>query len=234
MTEPQLDLFGGATPAHAIEWPRALQELARRELADGRHLDADEAGAIVHALEGLHDAGLRCPYDATVGREALRRLRRREGRAEGQTRSPRLADTPTAGPRARVADPETSHEAAATIAPAALRKSQEALLRVYRDLGGMSDDRLVDVYAERADDGDVPRQSPSGIRTRRNELVGLGLVHDSGRKTILEGSGRRAIVWDLTPAGATGWRPGRVAGTIEAGGTDVRPQVCQDDPEPDL
>lgn len=38
--------------------------------------------------------------------------------------------------------------------------------------------------------------SPSGARTRRKELVDLGLVEDTG-VTILTKSGRGAIVWRM-------------------------------------
>lgn len=124
------------------------------------------------------------------------------------------------------------------IAPKALRDSQEAVLRLLRELGEMSDDLLVERYQAVAEEGNVSRQSPSGIRSRRSELVELGLVRDSGRKVILEPSGRRAIVWELTAAGASGWRPSRVAGSIESSfldgpGTSVRTEA-EYDPEPDL
>jgi hypothetical protein len=42
-----------------------------------------------------------------------------------------------------------------------------------------------------------PRQSPSGIRSRRAELTDLGLIIDSGRRTVTP-SGRPCIVWTLS------------------------------------
>jgi hypothetical protein len=41
-----------------------------------------------------------------------------------------------------------------------------------------------------------PRQSESGLRTRRRELVDMGLVVDTGRTETLP-SGRKAIVWGV-------------------------------------
>jgi hypothetical protein len=44
----------------------------------------------------------------------------------------------------------------------------------------------------------IPRQSESGIRTRRKELVERGLVEDTGRRDILV-SGRKSIIWKVKP-----------------------------------
>ena len=72
--------------------------------------------------------------------------------------------------RARSADPDTSHAAAASLAPDKIRLSQHAVLRHLRRNGPMTDTELVDTF-----DGKI-FQSPSGLRTRRKELVDRGLV----------------------------------------------------------
>ena len=89
---------------------------------------------------------------------------------------------------ARNTDPETSHEAAATVR---VRTSQ---LAVYALLchGPATDEQL----AERADQMGVV-MSPSGLRSRRCELVRMGWVCDTGRREITA-SGRRSIVWEIT------------------------------------
>lgn len=91
--------------------------------------------------------------------------------------------------RARSADPDTSHAAAASLAPDKIRLSQHAVLRHLRRHGPMTDTEMVDSF-----DGKI-YQSPSGLRTRRKELVDRGLVIDTGKRETLE-SGRSAIVWD--------------------------------------
>jgi len=94
-------------------------------------------------------------------------------------------------PSARRSDPETSHAAAASVR--ALRRNQLAVLRVIVLNTSLTDEVLAVRYKG-------PPQSPSGLRTRRNELVALGLVHDSGTRQALR-SGRSGIIWAPTPAG---------------------------------
>jgi hypothetical protein len=61
----------------------------------------------------------------------------------------------------------------------------------------MTDTKLVELYGLGTEEGECPKQSPSGIRTRRSELVEEGIVKDSGRLETLP-SNRKAIVWELT------------------------------------
>lgn len=91
---------------------------------------------------------------------------------------------------ARRTDPLTSHLAAASITSERIRKSQAEVLQLLA-LGPSCDEGI----AERALTYNV-RQSPSGLRTRRNELVDLGQVIDSGERVRLR-SGRMSIVWGL-------------------------------------
>jgi hypothetical protein len=94
-------------------------------------------------------------------------------------------------PRARRYDPSTSHEAAASVNN--VRESQLYILRLLRSRGPSTDEELWRC---------IPNNiiSVSGARSRRSELVGLGLVKDSGirRKTK---ANRQTIVWEVTPTG---------------------------------
>lgn len=95
-------------------------------------------------------------------------------------------------PVARTTDPETSHEAAASVRD--IRASQKQVFDLLATLvGGATDDELIR-YARRCG----VMQSDSGLRTRRAELVRLGLVRDSGRRgyTALL---RRSIIWEVVP-----------------------------------
>jgi len=92
---------------------------------------------------------------------------------------------------ARRTDPETSHEAAASVEN--LRASQHAVWALLREIGPSTDEELAEAVRQ------SPRFliSPSGLRTRRHELVDAGLVHDTGQRKILA-TGRRAVVWAAT------------------------------------
>lgn len=98
--------------------------------------------------------------------------------------------------KARKSDPVTSHEAAGSITAVKLRESQHAVLRVLGKLrAGATDETIAEKYYEMvAFDHGYPYQSPSGLRTRRAELVKAGLVEDAGKRKRLA-SGRNAIVW---------------------------------------
>lgn len=108
----------------------------------------------------------------------------------GQAFQPTLLDDATA--HARRDDPETSHAAAASLTSQRLRQSQREVLLAMRALGPCSDTTLLDRYPGFG----LSHQSPSGLRTRRAELVARGLVVDSGKRERLP-TGRMAIVWEV-------------------------------------
>lgn len=99
--------------------------------------------------------------------------------------------------RTRTGDPETSLEAAESVKEITLK--QNAVLWLLRTMGPMTDTLLNARYNETSSGAQVfphlPRQSDSGLRARRSELVTRNLVRDTGRKKKLP-SGRRAIVWE--------------------------------------
>lgn len=96
---------------------------------------------------------------------------------------------------ARSTDPETSHAAAASVGD--LRLSQASVLRFLTAFGPMSDELLCTIYDKFWRQYEYPQQSPSGIRSRRAELVRLGLVVDTGEKVEMT-TGRMAKVWGAT------------------------------------
>lgn len=85
--------------------------------------------------------------------------------------------------KARPKDPESSHEAARQ-ASNKLRDSQESVLRLFRVMGEMSDEQLVEEYtaAMGTYPGLYPPQTPSGLRTRRHELVLCEKIVYTGRR----------------------------------------------------
>lgn len=104
--------------------------------------------------------------------------------------------------KARTTDPITSHEAVAPKTEATLNEQQQAVMRVLLASGGRACDRdLVFLYRHHRDRGrlDLPPQTESGIRTRRNELVKSGKIADLGLKVTLD-TGRKAIVWHAVEA----------------------------------
>jgi hypothetical protein len=187
----------------------ALRELGR--------LDDDEAGAIVHERRGKHSRDTRCTYCTVDGRHVLTSLRAhglaKQRRGDGwidPNHSTEYSQDDRHTPRARRTDPATSHAAARSVRD--LRESQLAVLLTFHKHGPMHDELLVTRY----DYGDAPRQSDSGLRTRRRELYDLGLLRSAGltAKTVC---GRDSAVWELTDQGRTeAERHGRVSDALDA------------------
>jgi hypothetical protein len=99
---------------------------------------------------------------------------------------------------ARRTDPATSHAAASSVEN--LRETQRAVLELVTHEGPMTDEELARAYEIQMVHQEWRHQSPSGLRTRRSELVQKGLLEDSGEKRVMW-TGRKAIVWQLaTPS----------------------------------
>lgn len=89
---------------------------------------------------------------------------------------------------ARRTDPGTSHAAARSVEN--LRPRQLAILETLRRCGPLTDEGIAMRYVG-------PLQSPSGMRTRRRELVDAGLVEDTGERSRTR-AGRSTILWGAT------------------------------------
>lgn len=88
---------------------------------------------------------------------------------------------------ARNSDPSTSVEAADK-ASDGLTHKQQIVLDVMTAYGQpLTDEQLVDM---------LPRWSPSGVRSRRAELVERGLVVNSGATTLTR-MGNKTIIWKV-------------------------------------
>ena len=104
-------------------------------------------------------------------------------------------------PVARNTDPDTSHAAALSVGD--LRPRQMAVYEILADAGdrGMTDEELLDAYQRCSGAAyGQPRQSPSGIRTRRAELVAGRLAVRTGERRRMK-TGRMAQVWRTVEAG---------------------------------
>ncbi len=99
-----------------------------------------------------------------------------------------LSQQPVTVAHARSTDPDTSHEAARSVGK--IRESQQAIFAFLREYGAHTDEEIWETFEHSG-------ISPSGARTRRSELVTMGLVRDSGQRKRLQ-TGRRAIVWEVT------------------------------------
>lgn len=104
---------------------------------------------------------------------------------------------PFARAMARTTDPDTSHAAAASVTD--LTGKQSAVLRVLTVLternGGATDEQIADAYFTDIPWEKLPEQSPSGLRTRRNELWKRGLVRQTEERRRNR-AGRRCVVWE--------------------------------------
>jgi hypothetical protein len=93
-------------------------------------------------------------------------------------------------PQARRTDPQTSHDAAKSVKD--INKTKQAILSLLRK--HQSDMQLVANYSKLVRQNKAPRASESGIRSRRAELVKLGLVKDTGKRDK-SAANRQMIVW---------------------------------------
>jgi len=99
---------------------------------------------------------------------------------------------------ARPTDPQTSWDAARSLTDEDISDTQREILEVFAVIGPMTDEELIEMAETMG-----MRRSPSGIRTRRNELVETGIVEDTGQRRPTR-SGRQAVVWDLKRHRQTG------------------------------
>lgn len=96
---------------------------------------------------------------------------------------------------ARETDPDTSRQAAASISQDSMRETQRMVLAILERYGPSCDEDIATYAAQLTEHEGWPRQSPSGLRSRRAELVAAGLVRDSGERTRTS-TGRQTIVWE--------------------------------------
>lgn len=101
-----------------------------------------------------------------------------------------MTDEPRA--YARRPDPETSWEAANSVA--GIRESQWLIWKMLRHSGPKTDQQLFPLVMEYHMEYFQKPISKSGCRTRRSELVTLGLVEHTGDFAKTEG-GRPTRIW---------------------------------------
>lgn len=92
---------------------------------------------------------------------------------------------------ARHTDPQTSHDAAATVKN--ITQTKQHILQIL-SLGDRTDEELISKYKIWGEANGWKPISESGIRSRRADLVKAGLVIDSGKTKTLP-TGRQAIIW---------------------------------------
>ena len=96
---------------------------------------------------------------------------------------------------ARNTDPETSHEAAASVK--GLGAARDAVLWMFKRHGNLCDTELIYYYKSYVGSRRVPVQSDSGIRSRRAELVKSGHLIATHQYATLK-TGRRSVIWGYT------------------------------------
>ena len=122
-------------------------------------------------------------------------------RGQSFSRNSRLMTTthpPTSITPARATDPSTSHDAAEHAATnpahaptAPLSESERAVLDAFVLFGAMTDEVLLQSYHRWRMHNNWPRQSDSGLRTRRKTLVTKGYLAEHDR--ALNSAGRKVM-----------------------------------------
>lgn len=144
------------------------------------------------------------PRRATEGREkaravakALRVERDRVTQTEKAREPTVVTSRPTgaaAGPLARPADPETSHEAAAKQTRSKRAVNQIEVQGILRSRGPINHLELIQIARTLGS-----KQSDSGLRTRCNELVHAGLARWTGEWRKSTVTGNRMRLWEALP-----------------------------------
>ena len=102
--------------------------------------------------------------------------------------------------KTRNTDPQTSRAAAASVK--GMTAKRRAVLALFKVKRSMTDEELVVEYSKVRFRNEWPDQSESGLRTRRSELVTLGMLTqgktlDGKPRVVVGGNGRKRIVWTL-------------------------------------
>lgn len=97
---------------------------------------------------------------------------------------------------ARNSDPETSHQAAKSVSLTNPGRTREAIMAILKQEGPLTDEWIWSRYSLWYARGrTVPKASPSGLRSRRSELVRMGFVEACG--TGKTASGRACQIWSV-------------------------------------
>lgn len=95
-------------------------------------------------------------------------------------------------PLSRISDPVTSFEAAASVRN--ITETHQNIVTILEDLRQATDEEIANYYAQAVGVYGWKKVSPSGLRSRRAELVDAGILKDSGVKGRTA-SGRLTIKW---------------------------------------
>jgi hypothetical protein len=95
------------------------------------------------------------------------------------------------GAHARSTDPQTSHEAARTVN---VTRGQKIVLNEFMMYHEMTDEQLIVALQVRQDSCPDAKLSDSGARSRRAELVAIGILKDTGRRAKTN-TGRKTTIW---------------------------------------
>lgn len=95
--------------------------------------------------------------------------------------------------KARNTDPQTSHMAAESISADHLSETQAAIMVILRQ-APMCDEKLVEQFRVWEQLGRFPKASDQSVRSRRAELVRMGMVEYAGFDERMS-TGRFGRVW---------------------------------------
>ncbi len=102
--------------------------------------------------------------------------------------------SPHYGTRARRNDPDTSHQAAASVSIKTIRKTHNFIVRVLYNIIEATDEEMWLLYERRHKE--EFKTSQSGLRTRRSELQKAGWVESAGQQK--NKNNRLVNLWTLT------------------------------------